>query len=798
MTVAVDPSDATSAGWSASGVAAVAAHDARRHAAGHIVLAVLAGIAVAVAVGALATARRTATAYDRLVAASGSADYRAALLGGADLVDELAAAPGVRSSWAATAAVARVDGFGVTYLSVETGPADPDGVTHPVVTDGRDIDPDAADEVVVAQPIADELGLGPGDELSLSFLTPSEMLQFDTGFGDPDGPTVRLRVVGISRAAGVRARTAVVAGPAFFERYGDEVSVGTALYVDVDRGVEARTRFRQAVDDIAAAHIDPDGGPADFAPVDLVPADADRASYAATARVLDVGQVVTAAIILGGAMGAVVQVVGRRQRAGRADQRSEASLGLSRIERTAARTLASAPAALVAAAVAATGAVVAGALGPLGALADLESSPGWAPHVALAAAGAATAGTLVLAATAWGAWRAGRPPGAERRPVVRSRRWSVLRALGSPSAAVGVGLALDAAPDSADASGSVPTRASALVVGAGIAGLAAVLTFGVSLDRLVASPDRWGFTADVSVIDANDDIVAALVADPSVGELSLLSVNQVRLNGDVVAAYAVDPVGASGPGWTVLDGRLPRDAREVVLGRRVLDDLGAHTGSTVELADGTRLTVVGTGVGPVLNGEGLGTSVLLTAERLAASGETSGFREALVTAADPARAHDLIAALSEPYEVMVRRPPAEVANLDQLGRLPDVLALSLALIAALALLHALVTTARRRSTFDVLRALGFTSRDVVATLFATGGTIVGIGLAVGLPAGVAVGRLLWWAVADAIGVATDIAVPAATLVAVAGGAVAVGALAALVPVLGSRSVRSGRDGAERL
>ena len=50
----------TGRGLSVSGIAAVARHESRRKAAGQLVLAVFAGVALAVAVGGLSTARRTA------------------------------------------------------------------------------------------------------------------------------------------------------------------------------------------------------------------------------------------------------------------------------------------------------------------------------------------------------------------------------------------------------------------------------------------------------------------------------------------------------------------------------------------------------------------------------------------------------------------------------------------------------------------------------------------------------------------------------------------------------------------
>ena len=59
-----------------------------------------------------------------------------------------------------------------------------------------------------------------GDRLPLKFLTASEIAQFDTGFGAPDGPALRMRIVGIARTVndGTANAAEAVSTPALARR----------------------------------------------------------------------------------------------------------------------------------------------------------------------------------------------------------------------------------------------------------------------------------------------------------------------------------------------------------------------------------------------------------------------------------------------------------------------------------------------------------------------------------------------------------------------------------------------------
>ena len=110
----------------------------------------------------------------------------------------------------------------------------------------------------------------------------------------------------------------------------------------------------------------------------------------------------------------------------------------------------------------------------------------------------------------------------------------------------------------------MPVRSSLVGAVVGVAGVAAVLTFGSSVDRLVHEPARWGWEADLSVADVTEPVTADLVADERVGAVSVVDQAPVRLGGVTVSGQTVEHRKGR-VGWTVLEGREP-GAGEVVLG----------------------------------------------------------------------------------------------------------------------------------------------------------------------------------------------------------------------------------------
>jgi ABC-type lipoprotein release transport system permease subunit len=88
---------------------------------------------------------------------------------------------------------------------------------------------------------------------------------------------------------------------------------------------------------------------------------------------------------------------------------------------------------------------------------------------------------------------------------------------------------------------------------------------------------------------------------------------------------------------------------------------------------------------------------------------------------------------------------------------------------------------RRRRYLAVLKTVGFTRRQLAATVTWQSLTAVTIGLALGVPAGIALGRALWQLFAAQIDVVPDPAVPLPAITLVIAGALALAGLAALLP-----------------
>jgi len=125
---------------------------------------------------------------------------------------------------------------------------------------------------------------------------------------------------------------------------------------------------------------------------------------------------------------------------------------------------------------------------------------------------------------------------------------------------------------------------------------------------------------------------------------------------------------------------------------------------------------------------------------------------------------DAIASLEAEFTNVSRPAPAlEVVNLRRVRAVPIALALVIAGAALALLTFALFSSAReRRREVGVLRALGATHRQVGAALVWQG-IWVYAGALVGLPLGVATGRIVWDQVVGRIGLLTEAHVPYALL-----------------------------------
>ena len=126
--------------------------------------------------------------------------------------------------------------------------------------------------------------------------------------------------------------------------------------------------------------------------------------------------------------------------------------------------------------------------------------------------------------------------------------------------------------------------------------------------------------------------------------------------------------------------------------------------------------------------------------------------------------------------------PPELVNLRNVRGLPTLLAGFLALLAIAALGHVLATSVRRRRhEFAVLRALGVTRRGVRLILSAQGTAIGVAGILLGIPLGLAVGRMGWQAVTGQVPLLYESPFGVLAVVAVVPIAIAVANLLAVWP-----------------
>jgi ABC-type lipoprotein release transport system permease subunit len=126
--------------------------------------------------------------------------------------------------------------------------------------------------------------------------------------------------------------------------------------------------------------------------------------------------------------------------------------------------------------------------------------------------------------------------------------------------------------------------------------------------------------------------------------------------------------------------------------------------------------------------------------------------------------------------------PAEIVNYRSMGATPLILGLGLTVGAVTALGLTLVASVRRRRrSMAMLRTLGFTGRQLRASVAWQSSVAVAIGLVVGVPLGIVAGRFLWDHFATNIYVVPNPTVSALAIAAIALGALVLGNLVAALP-----------------
>lgn len=757
----------------------------RRRRGAAVALALLIGVSGAVVLTAAAGARRTESAFARFLESSNTADVQLQYSsdGGVDdqVLEALRRHPDVDAAAPLYLTVAFSEDSAYD-LGIFASP-EPElfrDLDRPRVLEGRLPDPAAAGEVLVNRFTQDVLGVQVGDTVSVGTFSAEQFGVEGDDFEEPSGPVLELRVVGVGVTAYDVADeefAGVFATSAYFEAYWGEVGgYGPTIQVATRAGRHPSTVVEEAIAGF------------DFDEVDLAPSSELTAKVDDGTRVLAIGLAGFAAVAGLAALVACAQALHRRVADAGQDQPALRAMGLRRVQRGSAIGLAIAPVVLAGVALAVLLAVPASAVMPIGTARTAEPHPGIDVDAWLLGLGAVLFTAALLVVGALSAWRIGRRGlheqlGGRR----RSAPARLLRARLSPPADLGVAMAFDRGSGGT----AVPVRSALIGAAIGAAGVVAVLTFGASLDSLVSDPARsgWNWTFAPDLADEKD--LATLLAIPGVEDAGQLILQQVVVDGEQVLGIAVQSEKGS-PSLTVLRGRMPAGPREIAVGPKLADRSKLQLGDAVEVEDtangGTReMVVVGEVLFPTFDDNAFNDGAAVAPDVIGDLAQSDGFEEVIVSF-DPAISQEEAArrvadVLPDALSVYAYPSlPPDVANLGEVRFLPRLLGLFLGLLALAAVGHALATSVRRRRRdLGIVRSLGFLGADVVRTIAAQSVTLVAAGLVIGVPLGIAVGRVSWRLVAEGIGVSAAPTIPPLALLGLVLGALLASVLLAWLP-----------------
>lgn len=485
-------------------------------------------------------------------------------------------------------------------------------------------------------------------------------------------------------------------------------------------------------------------------------------------------------------------------------------LGVTRLQRSLALALPMA----ASAAVGLAGGVVLGlagsGAGAVGSARVLEPDPplGLSATVLTRVTGATAA--AMLACVLGVAWIAARStsPSTARRPSP----WPRITRTVHPSRGLGMRAATRGAGSGIVVAGSV----------AAVLAVVASLVFATSVNGLVRTPARYGWPYDVGVIigfgygGSDADAIATSLDRPDVERWGLAALGSVTVGGQTMAGVAARE-NFAGLRTPVIEGERPDGPGEIALGAESADELGVEVGDTVPVVSAygdarARVTglVVLPPVGPyqsdrAATGRGALLSERLFADLLAGAEEAQGLSPGSLAETGPGSflgidlaegvdADAFLASIDADerltwdrngfesffYPVPVR--PAAIADVAGMRRLPVALGalFALAMAGGLATGIAVATRARRRE-LAILGALGCTPRQVASSVRWHALTVSALGAALGLPLGLAAGRVLYRRFAVDIGVLPTLATSVPALAGVVVGTIGIGLLASALP-----------------
>ena len=377
------------------------------------------------------------------------------------------------------------------------------------------------------------------------------------------------------------------------------------------------------------------------------------------------------------------------------------------------------------------------------------------------------------------------------------------------STVTGVRFALE----SGEGRSATPVRSAIVGTVLAVTILMTTLTFGASLNGLVSRPSLYGWNWNYAILagfaGAEDmpgpQSAAFMNEDPDVQSWSGAYTVAAKLDGQGVGMLAESPGAAVAP--PILSGHGLDRGDQIVIGSTTLAQLHKRVGDSVTFNNGTSkprsLLIVGTTTMPAIeDGIGMGSGALVA---------TSNFPHSLLNVqhapvygpnailvrirpgVTPSAAYRSLLKVNREIDavpkdgglaggVVTVLRPVEIVNFHSMGTTPTIFAACLALGAIAALGITLgASVRRRRRDLALLKALGFTQRQLASAIAWQSSVAAFFGALFGIPLGIVIGRELWILFARSIDAVPDPSIAPLTIVVVGLGTVVFANIVAAIP-----------------
>jgi len=820
---------------------------------GYLTIVLLVGLLGGLAVGAVAGARRTQSAYPTYLSGSHASDLEVTVYldDGNDPAHSFS--PQLSNEIAHLRDVAQAGTdleLFVTPLNSKGLPANDAAVAdgqvltigslnglffnqdRPAVAQGRLPDPDRAGEFMTTVTAARLLGWHVGEKFTMGSYTLAQISS--SGFGIPKvRPARRFTATLVGT---VVLNTQVVSDD--IDRYPTDAIFTPALTRSLFDAGEAVYPSYQ----LRLVHGNQDVPVVEREIIGLLPKDTLYNFHVTSVSVGDVERATKPESIAMAVFGAIAglatlviggQAIGRRIASRREELGVLRALGATPSMTIADSLIGTTGAVLVGVVVAIILAILLSPLAPIGAVRQVDPSPSFVVDWTVVGLGFALLVIGLGGITLMVAYRAAphRLPQIDDTPATRSRIAATAAASGMPvSAVAGIRFALERAR------GAVPVRSALAGSAVAVMLVVATLTFGSGLSTLVTHPSLYGWNWNYCIVEVGGGQVPPyaqrlLDRSPVVAAWTGFNYADAEIDGQTIPILRVNASASFSP--PILSGHRVTGDRQIVLGAATLAQLHKNLGDTVALSYGapkdapayippTRLRIVGTATLPAIGNAGVLHPSMGTGGIVENDAAPAAFRRTL-TNPDPNLNGPALAAVrlrkgvnptsgraalerianattralaSDPnaggtFAVLGVQRPAEIVNYRSTGTTPTLLAVGLAAgaVAALGLTLA-ASVRRRRRDLALLKTLGLTRRQLLATVAWQASVAATVGIVVGVPLGIVSGRWLWTLFAREIFAVPYPSVPVGQIIIVVAGALMLATLVAIPPGLSAARTRT--------